>query len=191
MAKPSAIAAVGLALVELLERARPTTDWSVALYQADDFKTRKIKTGASVYLYRVVPSARRAPAPRPEEGGARRKPPLPLDLHYLLTPWAASPDTQHLILGWMLRTVEDTPSLSSGFLNERIQQQVFGPEEDVTLTPDPLSIQDMTSVWEVGKPAVEISATYVARLVRIDSTIEEKVGLPVQERDFRTGGRRP
>jgi hypothetical protein len=189
MAKASAIAAVGLAVVDLLERARPTTTWTIGLYQADDFKTRKIKTGASVYLYRVVPSSQRVPAPRPEEGGARRKPPLPLDLHYLLTPWAEAADTQHVILGWMLRAVADTPVLSSGFLNDRIQDSVFSPEEDVTLTPEPLSIQDTTNVWEVGKPAVQISATYVARLIRIDSLLEEKVGRPVQGRDFDVGGR--
>ena len=62
------------------------------LYQADDLQkpidTSKPKV--SIYLYRVLLStARRDRGPRLGPDGRRYRPSIPLDLHYLVTAWAA------------------------------------------------------------------------------------------------------
>jgi len=62
-------------------------------------------TGVSLVLYRVlVNSGIRTPPSGHGTGPAA----VPLDLHLLLTPWAAEAAMQQEILGWVMRTLEDT-----------------------------------------------------------------------------------
>ena len=57
------------------------------------------------------------------------------------------------------------------------------------LIHDPLSIQDLNNIWEIfGKHNVQVSATYVARVVPIDSQILlPPDGPAVQTRVFDAG----
>ena len=129
--------------------------------------------------------------------GTRRRPPVPLDLHFLLTAWAADAGQQQRLLGWAVRTLEDTPILPAGFLNRFAPggQNVFEPSETVELVGETLTLQDLENIWEVAKARQQPSLGYVARQVAIDSTlgftegrpIEFTDGRPVQTREFGTG----
>ena len=121
MATYAAISAVGLAILALLERACPRLEFPNAkfqLYQAINFKT-PMDEGVSLFLHRVVTSqVRRNLAGKVDDQGRHHRRPLLLDLQYLLTPWARSPEKQHRMLGWAMRTLEDTPTLDTEFLND-------------------------------------------------------------------------
>ena len=66
----------------------------------------------------------------------------------------------------------------------------FRSEEGVDLIHDTVSVQDMSYIWEAGKPNIQVSAAYVARVVSIDSRVEQpEQGAPVQTRVFQPGGR--
>ncbi|MBU8896464.1 DUF4255 domain-containing protein [Corallococcus sp. M34] len=192
MATYAAIASVGQAILALLEQSCPKPEFEGAkfeLYQAGDFKT-PMDEGISLFLYRVAPSTvRRNLSGREDALGRRARRPLPLDLCYLLTPWAKSAAKQHRLLAWSMRTLEDTPTLTAGFLNHhgRPEPDTFLPDETVTLVQDTLSIQDMLNVWEVGKPNIQVSATYIARMVLIESAISDTQGPPAQTRAFGLG----
>jgi hypothetical protein len=194
MASDHAIATLSLALRGLLLDARPDSgplaEADVELFQADKFRTG-MNLGISLFLYRVtVSTARRNLPPKLAPDGTRLRPPLPLDLHYMLTPWARKPETQQLLLAWAMRVLEDTPTLSSGYLNNfDLDGRPFGPEETVDLVFEPLSIQDMLNIWEVGKPNVQVSVTYVARVVPIDSRVP--MGEPGRAVQTRSGGEMP
>ena len=194
MASHAALPAVGLAIVALLEKACPRPEFSGAtfsLYHARSFQ-KPMDEGVSLYLHRVTASTvRRNLPPPPAPPGWQRRPSLPLDLYYLLTPWSPSPARQHQLLAWAMRTLEDTPTLSAGFLNHYApgDPEAFRPDESVTVVLEPLSIQDLLNVWEVNKAQMQVSATYVARLVQIDSAVREQQGPPVQTRVARTGSR--
>ena len=190
MATYHAISAVGQAIVALLKTARSAAELAsveVKLFHARDFQ-KGLEEGVSVYLYRVTVSGarRHMPVTQSPAGKAYRRP-LPVDLYYLITPWAKSAEMQHLILGWSMRTIEDSPSFPAALLNSYVQDS-FRSEEGVDLILDTLSLQDLSYVWEAGKPNMQTSATYVARVVSIDSRVEQgESGPPVQTRVLEHG----
>ena len=192
MATYHAIAAVGQAIVALLKTARSAPELGgaeVKLFQASDFK-KGLQEGVSVYLYRATVSGARRNLPTTHSAaGKPYRQPLPVDLYYLITPWAQTAEMQHLILGWSMRTIEDSPSFPSSLLNSYVPDS-FRPEEGVDLIHDTVSVQDMSYIWEAGKPNMQVSAAFVARVVCIDSRVEQpEPGPPVQTRVFQPGAR--
>ena len=191
MATHRAIAAVGESLRRLLEDACPrgTADFpraEFALIQAGQLLTAPMTEGISLFLYRVsINGAGRNRAVRVTQDGRRFRPSLPLDLYYLLTPWAASAHKQQCLLGWAMRTLEDTPILPAGLLNHAgPESDTFGPHEAVEIVSEPMSIIDTANVWEALKANWQLSVAYVARLVAIDSDVGLTSGLRVQTREF-------
>jgi hypothetical protein len=182
-----AIAAVGQALLGMLEDACPRDEFPAAqfaLFQAADFQNPPIKEGVSLYLYRVAVNGtqRNRPA-RLAPGGRRFRPSLPLDLHYLMTPWAETAAKQQRLLGWSMRVLEDMAILPAGLLNHPgPEPDTFAPAETVELVCEPISLQDMANVWEAFKMNLQLSAAYVARMVLIDSALEVAEGPPAQTR---------
>ena len=76
-----------------------------------------------------------------------------------------------------MRTIEDSPSLPPALLNAHFPDvRPFRSDETVELIHDPLNLQDLNNIWEIlGKQNIQLSATYVARVIPIDSTIESGV----------------
>jgi hypothetical protein len=195
MANLLAIAATGLAIRRLLEDACPRDLFPLAdfkLFQATDFeKSGYLPEGISIYMYMVgTNTSRRNFPPRQAKDGKRYRPSLPLDLYFLLTPWSNDAELQLRMLGWAMRVLEDTPILPSGLLNANTSERdIFFPEETVELLFNPLSLQDLSVLWENLKLTRLLpSATYVARLVLIDSAIEIVEAGPVQTRIFDMAG---
>jgi len=190
MAGLYAIAAVGQAILALLEAACPA-EFSGAdfqLYQASNFQ-KPMDEGISLYLYRVVPANNiRNMPPRVAPDGRRFRPSLPLDLHYLLIPWARNAVKQERLLGWAMRTLEDTLLLHSSLLNQAGPEiDTFGERESADVILETISIQDMSAVWEVAKPNVQVAAAYVVRMLSIDSQLEITEADLAQTRVFGVG----
>jgi hypothetical protein len=190
MAKYPAIAAVGMAILNFLENARPSTDFADAdfdLYQSVNFES-PMKEGISLYLYRVaVNGSLRNRSPIVDLTGKRRRPPLPLDLHFMLTAWAKTAVQQQRLLAWAMQQLEEIPILPSGLLNLHSQgpePDVFQPDETVEIVCDPISLQDMFNIWEGLKSKMQTSVTYIARIVMIESTHDLIEARLVQTRDF-------
>jgi hypothetical protein len=172
-----AIAATGQAILSLLSSECPKPEFAGAqfeLYQAKDLLTPGMELGVSLYLYRVAVNGNiRNTPPRLGPDGRRYRPSLPLDLYYLLTAWAKTAVKQQRLLGWAMRALENRSILPQGLLNYSAPEaEVFGPSETVEIIFEPLSVQDMVSVWEVAKANQQPSATFVARMVTIDSQVE-------------------
>lgn len=191
MATYHAVAAIGQAILGLLEQARPATEFDSSqflMYQSANFQT-PMDEGISLYLYRVaVSTARRNLPAKTLPDGRRLRPPLPLDLHFLMTPWAKTPAKQHRLLGWAMRVMEDTPILPASLLNHYgPETDTFRPDETVDIVNEPISLQDIWNIWEIAKHNVQVSVSYVARMVPIDSLQYETEGPPVQTRIFDVG----
>jgi hypothetical protein len=189
MATWNAIAATTSAIVGLLDDGYPREfgKLSVAPIHAGDFAGDKaIPDGFTVCLYRVTLNGtlRNLP-PRTSPDGTRYRPSLPVDLQYLITPWAGNVEKQQRLLGWGMRHLEDNPILPAGLLNRYLKEpDVFRPEETVELVCESLSLADFTNIWDKVKPRLQTSALYVARMVLIDSDINLSEGRPVQTRVF-------
>jgi hypothetical protein len=174
MATYPAIAATSEAVLGLLQSATLGTEFDAvefAHYQANSFES-PMSDGVSLYLYRVTVSANRNQPPHVGPDGRRYRPPLPLDVHFLVTAWAETAIRQQRLLGFAIRTLEDTPILPAGVLNQHgPEPDVFRPEESVELVYETLSVQDVSYIWEVAQTKEQPSAPYVARMVQIESSV--------------------
>jgi Pvc16 N-terminal domain len=191
MASYPAIAAMSDAVLGLLRTAAiggEFADVEFAHYGSANFQT-PMSLGLSLYLYRVSVSANRNVPWRTGVDGRRYRPPIPLDAHFLVTAWSEDPIRQQRMLGFAIRTLEDTPILPAGVLNQHAPEtDVFRPEETVELVFENVSVQDASYVWEVAQTKEQPSATYVARMIEIESgATDMDFAAPVQTREFDVG----
>jgi uncharacterized protein DUF4255 len=186
VASYQAIAAVSRAIRGLLDLACPRPEFDGArfeVYQASNFQN-PMDEGVSLYLYRVSTSSRRNLPSRTGPNGETYRPPLPLDLYYMLTAWGRTFEKQQGLLGFCIRELGNIPILPSGLLNHFGPSDVFRQDEAVELVFEPLTLQDFSNIWEPLKPNLQPSATYVARMVAIESTVEILGAGNVQTRQF-------
>ncbi len=189
MATYHAIAATGEAILGVLKAASPQPDFAHAefkLYQSNDFQNTPITEGVSLYLYQVeVNTTRRNLPARVEANGQRFRPSLPLDLHYMLIPWAQNAVKQQWLLGWAMRALEDTAILPAELLNHYgTGGDIFHPYEAVEVICEPLALQEIVNIWDAFKPNLQLSVAYVARMVSIDSLVPLPDTQLVQTRTF-------
>ncbi|MGO1003077.1 DUF4255 domain-containing protein [Lysobacter sp. CA196] len=188
MANHRAIAATSTALAGLLRDRYPRDEFGagldISLYQARDFES-PMQDGFSIYLFRVaVNGAMRNLTLRRSPDGRRYRPSLPLDLHYMITPWAQDTERQQRMLGWVMRLMEDTSVLSAGHLNHYMPEtDTFGAQEGIEVVCDPLSLNDYLTLWDRLR-RLPSSATYALRMVLIDSDVHVDDGTAVQSRRF-------
>jgi hypothetical protein len=192
MATYRAIKATCEAVVELLKQSWRqdmfTSDTlTFEVYNSDSFTDLTVTVGVTLFLYRVEinPVQRSLPAPPSATGQPRRRQ-LPVDLHFLLIPWAEEPDEQQEILGWMMRAVEDNPVLPSAFLNANAPG-TFADNEVVELVFGQLPNEDLFHIWDSLPVDFHLSVPYVARVVRIDSELDLTGGGPVLTRELDFG----
>jgi len=191
MATYNAFAAVSRAMVGLIEDYCPQSlllNPEFKLYHAVDYE-HPMNEGFSLCLYHVsINASRRNFPPRRSIDGRRYRPSLPVDLHYLLTPWAVDPERQQRMLGWSMRFLEDLGTLPAGLLNHYIKEtDTFRADEAVDIVCDPLALTDYLNLWDKLKPKKETSVTYAVRMVLLDSVIESPEFGPVQTRELQTG----
>jgi hypothetical protein len=201
LATYNGIAAVSKAIIGLLADARrdqfptelPVPDFR--LFHASDYDNPTNSTdarglsngfGVSLFLYRVAINGTMRNAPRQHKAdGQVYRAPLPLDLFYLLTPWANDVETQQRLLGWCMRVLHDTPILPAALINAHTADvDTFHPGETVELTLDQLSFQDITTLWDKLKPKMQSSVVYIARMVVLESASALVQAGPVQTRVF-------
>jgi hypothetical protein len=191
MATYRAVGATCEAVIRLLQQSWQSslfnnTDLQFAVYRTRDFAA-PMDAGISLFLYRVtVNSVQRTPPAKPAPGGRPRRPQLPLDLHFLLIPWAKDASLEQVILGWMMRTIEDTPILPAGLLNS-LTAGVFDADETIEIVLGQLSNEEMFRIWDVLPSDYQISVPYTARIVRIDSELDLREGGPVLTRELDFG----
>lgn len=183
-----AIQAVSDALVSLLRSSYDRDDFDdidlgFEVYAAADFES-PMAAGVSVYLYRARPNgAWRIPPGRLDADGRRQRHQIPVDLSYLLSVWGRDASIQHRLLGWLMRTMEDTPVLPHGLL-DTVAPGTFHPDEavEVVLNND-LSNEDLFRLWETATTErFRLSVPYIARTVLIESRLSDVEGAPVEER---------
>ena len=188
MATHQAIAAVSLALKGLLDLGLPKEEFpdaKIELLRPADF-AGGMAEGISLLLYRVsINGTQRNLPPRIAADGMRFRPPLPIDLHYLLSAWADDADIQQSLLAWAMRLMEDTPQLAGNLINPFMPAKpVFRADESVELICDPLPQEAWLALFDRFAPALGASMTYVVRMVHIDSDKPMPDAERVRQRTF-------
>lgn len=130
--------------------------------------------GLSVWLYRVVRDETRlndAPIVRPRRGGLVEllPPPLPLRLHYLMTPLSDNnPDTEQRVLGRVLQLLHSQPELAGAAL----RGDLAGTDLQVRVRLEALALDEIARVWEALEGSYQLSVSYEVTLANIDSIAE-------------------
>jgi hypothetical protein len=190
MASCNAIAAVSRAILDVLETDSAQTDFGKLQFEIYDVGKFDLPMdqGFSLYLWRVTPnSTRRTLPPRREQDGRAFRPSLPVDLHFLLTPWAKDAEQQHRMLGWAMRQLEDVIVLPAGILNHKSQPDTFRPSETVEIFCDALPLGDFLNLWDKLKATLQVSVNYQVRNVFIDSQQPWPEYPLVQKRELQGG----
>lgn len=140
--------------------------------------------GLSVWLYRVVRDDQRLNAPLQRISATRLRPtPLPVRLHYLMTPVVAvaspdhnaSPQREQEILGLVLQTLHDHATLRGADL----QFTLAGTAAEVHLRLEPLTLEEITRVWNALGRGYQLSVSYEASVIEVDSARSDQVIAPV------------
>jgi hypothetical protein len=191
MATYNAVAAVTHAVLALLRDACPRDVFPDAQFEPLVVNGQPpFSDGATLLLYRVGLNGRRTVQYPARSDGRRPRPAIALDLFYLLSVWGRSVEQQQRLLGWCIRELATHAALPSGVLNQHHLglSDTFNATEDLEVTCEPLSLQDLSAIWDVLKPQIPLSIGYVVHMVPIEALELVAAGVPVQTRSFDMGG---
>lgn len=189
MSNSLAIGAVTATLRNLLERGliADLPDAKVTTKPLDKARDNNNGNQINLLLYQMVPNAawRNMDMPRQVKPGETGQPPLPLDLYYLVTAYGRNDDDVlgHRLMGRAMSILHDHPLLGAdeikaALLNSDLHEQV----ERVRITPQPLSLDEMSKLWTTFQTQYRISAAYQVAVVLIESTRLARAPLPVLKR---------
>jgi hypothetical protein len=119
----------------------------------------------SIFLYRIE-SNKMMRAAWSGIGSQDGRGHLPLDLHYMLTPWASDPEFEHRIIGRAMQCLETTPYLSGPLLTPA---GGWAPAEAIQLILEEVPTEWVMRTFDSLPTDFKLSVPYVARITRIDS----------------------
>lgn len=194
-----AIAFVTATLKHLLENrlAEPGVAATVGDASVTASAPDRIPTGAeersqlNLFLYRVTPDTRwrRLGDADPQgNGGAKRSPPLALDLHYLLTAYGERDLHAEILLGYAVQLLHETPLLTPAMIRAALAPESGATNGQVPaalatvagatladrltpieIKPEFMSTEETSRLWSSLQARYRPSAGYVASVVLLDA----------------------
>ncbi|HET9580500.1 MAG TPA: DUF4255 domain-containing protein [Usitatibacter sp.] len=141
------------------------------------------KEGVSLWLYRVVRDEQRLNDPPLRISSTQLRPaPLPLRLHYLVTPFTnrtnmGDPDTEQYLLGKIMQSLH-TRSVLRGAL---LRGELVGSGAELHVRLETLGLEEIARVWDALDGSYQLAVSYEVAVVDIDSAQEPEGVTPVQE----------
>lgn len=125
--------------------------------------------GISLWLYKVSRMAEMLNEP-PERKSATQmaRTPLPVLLHYLVTPMATDPLTRQTLLGRVLQVFNDHSILRGADLQGVLQNTT----EQLRIILEALTLEELSLVWDALGEPYQLSVTYLVQVAKIDSDLE-------------------
>jgi hypothetical protein len=138
--------------------------------------------GVSLWLYRVQRDGETLnQPPRRVRPGEWERSPLPLRLHYLVSPIVdhttrpAAPELEQHVLGRVLQVLHDTSSLRGA----RLRDDLTGTSLEIFPRLEPLSLEEITRVWDALELPYQLCLSYELSVVPIESALATEAGEPV------------
>jgi hypothetical protein len=126
------------------------------------------RTTLTIFLYRVSISSEMRNMPRRTlPDGRTTRPPLPIELRYLITPWASSPASEYFMAGHVMRALYDHAEMGPPFL----VGSSWNTNDSVQVILETLPIEDHTRIWDTVRKPYRLSLTYMVRVVGIDPDV--------------------
>lgn len=160
------IASAGRSMIDLLKSQAGFADGDIVMKSpVDAAATAKV----ALFLFQVQENTcLRNAGPQLHGPDALRPAPLPLDLHYLVTPLSQDPDTALGHLESVMRVFHDHAVMAPPLLPPSM---VAAGNEAVRITPQSLSLEDTNRLWAMfpNKP-FSLSVTYLVSPVLVQSS---------------------
>jgi hypothetical protein len=174
MATFRAIAAACEAVAMLLAHAAASVspvddpDLQFKVYQNRDFG-QPMSLGVSVFPLRVANSGLTRNSAAWTAAGRPPRPPLPLDIHFLITAWARDATLQNTLLGWAMTVLASQPVLTPPLLNA-VFPDSFRADESLEVVLGELNTQDLIFLWDkLGAQGYHLSVPYVVRGLQLEA----------------------
>lgn len=153
----------------------------------------------NIFLYQTNPNTawRNLDIPTKVKQGETGKPPLALNLYYLITAYGTeNEDTEsHSLLGVAMRVLHDHPLIRTSDIERAIanESDLLEPSkiklledsnlknqiERISVTPTTLSLEEISKLWGTFQTEYRISAAYEVSVILIESQTPVKTPLPV------------
>lgn len=138
--------------------------------------------GLSLWLYRITRDEDRLNDP-PERISPTvfQEPPLPLRLHYLMTPIVdpATPNNAEIeqsVLGKVVQSLYGHPDFRGTDLNG----DFAGTDNEFRARLEPMTVEDITRIWNALEQPYQLSVSYEVTLVRIASEVTETSAIVIE-----------
>jgi hypothetical protein len=149
----------------------PNKKTKAVLVRTADFEESAVGTSIgspalSIFLYRVDfnKMMRAAWSAVGSQDGLSH---LPLDLHFLITPWADNAEFEHRILGKAMQCLETSPMLSGPLLYPSPFTN-WAPNESIQIVLEEVSTEALMRTFDSLPTDYRLSVPYLARITRID-----------------------
>jgi hypothetical protein len=118
----------------------------------------------SLWLYQITENEFLKNQPPTRNNGAEtlQFPPLPLNLHYLITPFAATGQADLLLLGKTMQVLHENAIV---LLSDPARELA----EELRVVLCSLQLDQLSRVWEALREPYRLSITYEVRVTRVDS----------------------
>jgi hypothetical protein len=131
--------------------------------------------GLSVWLYRIARDDNLLNHPPRRVAFDRMESrPLPLRLHYLMTPIVSrdemgpGPSLEQSIIGKVLQTLHDHPLLAGAFLRD----DLAGTGAQLAVRLEPLGLEEITRVWDALEESYQLCISYEVSVIMLASDEE-------------------
>ena len=136
----------------------------------------------SVYLYNIAPD----PEMRNQRDlavgpGGLIRPPLPLRLHYLITPLQGDEAQNQLVLGRVMQALHDTPFLGQ-VGGAPLDDSFGGGSPELRLSIVPMTLEELSRIWHAMGTDYRLSVTYMMRVAMIDTALDPRRAARVAEK---------
>ena len=157
----------------------PLLGTSVVSLASPDGIVQLDQTGVSIWLYRLARDEQRLnQPPRRLPPDLVRHVPLPLRLHYLITPMMRgvsgdpAPETDQQILGLILRTFHDRPLISGA----ELAGSLAGTDSEIAIRLESADIEEIARIWDTLDEPYRTSLCYEVTVIEVESARPDESG---------------
>jgi hypothetical protein len=156
----------------------------VSINSPHEMRVEMKQEGLSVWLYRIVRDDMRLNLT--DERISRTllsRPPLPLRLHYLITPvtfkgtGGGMPDFEQKMMGRVLQALHTKPILTGTDLADT---DLEGTDAELHVHLETLALDELSRVWEALEGSFQLAVPYEITVVNIDADLQPKRVVPVE-----------
>lgn len=175
MSEYTAIRAISESLRALLEQYITEPGVEAVVLSPQEMREDN-RSGVSVWLYRVTRNEHLLNQP-PQRLSATEfaRNPLPVNLHYLLTPIMTDILDEQTLLGRILQVFNDHPVLRGSHL----QNDLAGSGDSFRVHLETLTLEELTRVWGALQEPYQTSLSYLVQVVSIDSEEPPRTATPL------------